>query len=143
MLRNLPEDPLKLLTILVVEDQQQVRTWIGDLLRAMGVRNVMMASDGIEALQLVRDQGEAIDIIICDWAMPRMSGIELLREVRLMHPHMPFVMQTGHGTRDHVIEAKGKGVSAFVVKPFSGAQLEVKLRQVAKGIRKTPTTWGL
>lgn len=139
MLHNLPEDPLKQLCILVVEDQMQVRAWIADLLRAMGVREILMASDGIEALETVRQQRDRIDIIVCDWAMPRMSGIELLREVRLMHPAMPFLMQTGHGTRDHVLEARNKGVSAFIVKPFSGAQLEVKLRQIAKSIRKAPT----
>lgn len=144
MLRNTPIDPLKLLCILVVEDQLQVRGWICDLLRNMGVREILMASDGMEAMQTVRERGGEIDIIICDWAMPHMSGIELLREVRLIYPEMPFLMQTGHGTKDHVMEAKGKGVSAFMVKPFSGTQLEVKLRQIAKSIKKdTPTTWGI
>ncbi|MFM2045652.1 MAG: hypothetical protein RLY86_4228, partial [Pseudomonadota bacterium] len=81
-----------------------------------------------------------IDIIICDWAMPRLSGIELLHEVRQMYPGIPFLMQTGHGTRDHVMEAKMKGVSAFIVKPFSGAQLEVKLRQMARQLKKRPPT---
>lgn len=130
-----PEDPIKSLRILVVEDQLQTRTWIVDMLRQMGVREVLSAADGMEALGMVKDQSPPVDLIICDWAMPRMSGIDLLMAVRQLDPDMPFIMETGHGTKDHVVAARQHGVTAFIVKPFSAAQLEVKVRVIAKGLK--------
>lgn len=130
-----PEDPIKSLRILVVEDQLQTRNWIVDMLRQMGVREILAANDGMEALDLVKDRSQLIDLIICDWAMPRMSGIDLLMAVRQLDPDMPFIMETGHGTKDHVIAARQHGVTAFIVKPFSAAQLEVKVRVIAKGLK--------
>lgn len=129
----IPEDPIRSLRVLVVEDQMQTRGWIVDMLRVMGIREVLAAADGVDALRLVKEQVRMIDLIICDWAMPRMTGIDLLVAVRQIEPEMPFIMETGHGTRDHVMAARQHGVTAFIVKPFSAAQLEAKVRMVAKG----------
>ncbi len=125
-----PDDPLKAITILVVEDQAATRGWICDMLRTLGIKSILTANDGMDALGILKDEGVKVDVVLCDWMMPRMSGIELLRKVRQTRPDLPFVMQTGNGTTDAVLEAKVEGVSAFVVKPFSCAQLEVKLRLV-------------
>lgn len=125
-----PDDPLKSVSILVVEDQAATRGWICDMLRNLGLKTILTANDGVDALAILKDEGLRVDVVLCDWMMPRMSGIELLRKVRQTRPDMPFIMQTGHGTTDAVLEAKVEGVSAFVVKPFSYAQLEVKLRLV-------------
>lgn len=127
----IPEDPIRSIRILVVEDQLQTRTWIVDVLRTMGVRDILSAADGVEALETVKRE-RYIDLIICDWAMPRMNGMDLLTAVRAILPGIPFIMETGHGTVDHVLAARERGVDAFIVKPYSAAQLEVKIRTVAK-----------
>ncbi|MFV3128530.1 response regulator [Niveispirillum sp. KHB5.9] len=131
----MPEDPIKSLRILVVEDQQQTRVWIADVLKQMGVREVQTANDGSEALDIVHRDPAGVDLIICDWAMPRMNGMDLLASVRNLRPNLPFIMETGHGTKDHVLAARAQGVDAFIVKPYSAAQLEVRIRTLAKNIR--------
>lgn len=131
----MPEDPIRSLRILVVEDQQQTRVWIADVLKQMGVREVTTANDGAEALDIVHRDPNAIDLIICDWAMPRMNGMDLLAAVRQLRPTLPFIMETGHGTKDHVLAARFQGVDAFIVKPYSAAQLEVRIRMLAKNLR--------
>jgi two-component system, chemotaxis family, chemotaxis protein CheY len=129
-------DPLKSVTVLVVEDQLATRGWLCDMLRVIGVKDILTSGDGWDALGVLKDQGDGVDLILCDLMMPRMSGMDLLRRVRQSDPQMPFIMQTGHGSADTVIEARAEGVSAFLVKPFSQAQLESKLRQVmAKSTR--------
>lgn len=130
-----PEDPIRQLRILVVEDQQQTRVWILDVLKQMGVREVLAANDGSEALDIVHRDPGAVDLVICDWAMPRMNGMDLLAAVRSIRPDLPFIMETGHGTKDHVLAARAQGVDAFIVKPYSAAQLEVRIRTIAKNIR--------
>jgi two-component system chemotaxis response regulator CheY len=135
MRMNMPEDPIKSLRILVVEDQQQTRVWITDVLKQMGVREVHTANDGTEALDILYRDINGIDIIICDWAMPRMNGMDLLATVRNRRPDLPFIMETGHGTKDHVLAARAQGVDAFIVKPYSAAQLEVRIRTLVKNGR--------
>lgn len=130
-----PEDPIKTLRILVVEDQQQTRVWISDVLKEMGVRGVQTANDGSEALETLRRDPNGVDLIICDWAMPRMNGMDLLAAVRAFRPAMPFIMETGHGTKEHVLAARAQGVDAFIVKPYSAAQLEVRIRTLIKNIK--------
>lgn len=131
----MPEDPIKSLRILVVEDQQQTRVWIADVLKQMGVREVQTANDGSEALDILHRDPAGVDLVICDWAMPRMNGMDLLGAVRAFRPNLPFIMETGHGTKDHVLAARAQGVDAFIVKPYSAAQLEVRIRTLMKNGR--------
>lgn len=137
----MPEDPIKGLRILVVEDQPQTRAWIADVLKQMGVREVRTANDGSDALDIVQRERGGIDLIICDWAMPRMNGMDLLAAVRNIEPNLPFIMETGHGTKDHVLAAREQGVDAFIVKPYSAAQLEVRIRTIAKNIKPRGNTF--
>lgn len=136
----MPEDPIKGLRILVVEDQPQTRAWIADVLKQMGVREVRTANDGSDALDIVKNERGGIDLIICDWAMPRMNGMDLLAAVRNIQPNLPFIMETGHGTKDHVLAAREQGVDAFIVKPYSAAQLEVRIRTIAKNMKPRGAT---
>lgn len=135
----MPEDPIRSLRILVVEDQPQTRIWITDVLRQMGIREVLAANDGSDALDMIKGNPRGIDLIICDWAMPRMNGMDLLTAVRAIRPDLPFIMETGHGTKDHVLAARAQGVDAFIVKPYSAAQLEVRIRTLARNIRNRNT----
>jgi DNA-binding response OmpR family regulator len=125
---------LQNLHVLVVDDNPRTLKLIQAVLKDMGVGQVFTATDGREA-QMFLDAGEElINLIVCDWNMPRMNGLELLRQVRMTKPDMPFLMVTARGTIDSVTAAKKNGVSAYIVKPFSPAELEQKVVSLARRI---------
>lgn len=125
---------LQKLHILVVEDNPRTLKLIQAVLKDMGVGQAFTANDGREAQSFLDAGGELINLIICDWNMPRMSGLELLKQVRMSYPDMPFLMVTARGTIDSVTAAKKNGVSAYIVKPFSPAELEQKVVSLARRI---------
>lgn len=118
------------LKILIVDDQQDVRAMLRSMLGELGITQIFEAADGKEAMTFTDAALDMIDIVICDWNMPKLSGIELLRQMRSVTPNVPFLMITGRSDLDSVAEAKASGVSAYIRKPFSPAQLEVKLRVI-------------
>lgn len=118
------------LKVLLVEDEPFAQKLATTVLRQLGVSAVMTARDGQEALAVLRKSETQYDLIISDWNMPNMSGIELLREVRRTWPKMPFLMLTGKMTEESVVEARNNGVNAYVVKPFSPDQLIKKISTV-------------
>ena len=77
-----------------------------------------------------------MNLIICDWNMPNMNGVELLRQLRTVDPDMPFLMVTGRTDIESVVEAKSSGVTAYISKPFSSQQLEAKLRIILTRMAK-------
>ncbi|MBM3555067.1 MAG: response regulator [Alphaproteobacteria bacterium] len=131
-------DPLVDLAAMVVDDQIQTRNMISDSLRSLGIGRTYVCGDGDEAIQMLARGDMKIDVIVCDWMMPKMSGIEVLRRVRESHPGLPFLMVTAKADVESVKAAKIEGVSAYVIKPFTAAQLEVKLRVIFKKPAKAP-----
>lgn len=119
------------LKVLIVEDQLEARTMLRTMLMSMGITQVFEAKDGRKALNFMDDAMDMIDLVICDWNMPEMDGVELLRQVRSVDTQTPFLMVTGRCDKDSVAEAIHSGVSAYIRKPFSPDQLEVKLRVIA------------
>lgn len=119
---------LSAMRVLIVEDQQEARSMLRNMLLELGINQIFEASDGRDALTFLDSAMDLIDMVICDWNMPRMNGVELLRQLRTVNPEVPFLMITGRGDMQSVVEAKGSGVSGYIRKPFSPAQLEVKLR---------------
>ena len=122
------------LKILVVEDNLQARTMIRMICKELGINQVFTANDGKEALDFLGACDDLVDIIICDWNMPRLTGLELLHQVRTADPDMPFLMLTGLADMDSVVAAREGGVSGYLRKPFSPEQLEAELRFLAEGI---------
>lgn len=122
------------LQILVVEDNPRTLKLIQAVLKDMGVGQTFTATDGREAEKFLDGAGDLINVIVCDWNMPRMSGLDLLRQVRMTRPDMPFLMVTARGTIDSVMAAKKNGVSAYIVKPFSPAELEQKIVSLARRV---------
>lgn len=116
--------------VLVVDDDQSVRAMLKTMLKALKVQQMFEARDGREALQFLDASRDLINVVICDWSMPGVTGIDLLRQVRSTGSEVPFVMLTGKADKESVIEAKGAGVSAYIAKPFTQIQLEAKLRVV-------------
>lgn len=127
---------IKKLKILVVDDQPDMRSMVRGMLGDMGITQIFEASDGREALSFADAAIDMIDIVICDWNMPKLSGIELLRQMRSVMPDLPFLMLTGRGDLDSVAEAKSAGVTAYIRKPFSPANLEIKLRVISSKLDK-------
>lgn len=118
---------LSQLTILVVEDEESARSYIDMVLRDMGVQKVMTAQDGRAGLEVFSDFEDGIDLIICDWNMPRMSGLDFLKQVRSVKPKLPFLMVTGLATEENVQAAIAHDVTGYIAKPFPPEQLEEKV----------------
>ncbi len=114
--------------ILVVEDLNEMRDILRRLLGVLGFANVSTVTNGFEAWEQL--QANHYDLVLCDWNMPKMSGRELLEKVRAtpaMH-HLPFIMITGENASDMVRNAIAGGVTDFIVKPFTGALLEHRVK---------------
>ena len=124
--------PMTALKILIVEDQSDARAMLRNMLGELGVTQIFEAKDGNEALRFIDSAFDFVNLVICDWNMPKMSGVELLRQLRTVDPNVPFLMVTGRSDMDSVVEAKGSGVSGYIRKPYSPAQLEAKLRIIAR-----------
>ena len=123
------------LTVLIIDDEPSVTRLLKMMLNDLKVAQVFVAKDGRDALDFLGSFDDAgVDFIICDWNMPRMSGLDLLKQVRMAYPDLPFLMVTARGTIDSVVAAKKSGVSGYVVKPFSPAELEQKVVALARRI---------
>ena len=113
------------LGVLVVDDNQFMRTLVRNLLNNIGVKKVFDAGDGIAALEMIRNV--APDIVVLDWEMPLLNGAELVRIVRspgvFPTPDIPIIMLTAHGERWRVVEAIKLGVNEFLCKPVSARAL--------------------
>lgn len=118
------------LKILLVEDQPEAQALLRNMLMELGVTQIFQAADGREALSFIDSAFDMIDMVICDWNMPNMSGVELLRQLRTVDPDIPFLMVTGRGDMESVVEAKSSGVTGYIRKPFSPAQIEAKIRVI-------------
>jgi len=116
--------------ILIVDDYKTMLRIIRNLLKQLGFNNVDEATDGSAALQKLRDK--EYQLVISDWNMEPMSGMQLLTEVRAdtKLKDLPFIMITAESKTENVIAAKEAGVSNYIVKPFNAATLKTKLAAV-------------
>ena len=118
------------LKVLVVDDQNSVRQMTRITLEQIGVRHIHEAENGVKAIDTANLQ--PLDLIISDYNMPEMDGLELLRAVR-GHPSVrkvPFILVTGRGDRELVVKAAQAGANNYVVKPFTADILRTKIEQV-------------
>ena len=121
---------LKNIRFLVVEDQPQPMKLMTEMLKDLGAGNVFTASDGEAALTLLQGASDLVDIIICDWNMPRVSGVEVLDYVRKELPGVPFVMVTANVDSRSVDFAREHGVNAYITKPFRLEKVEATLADI-------------
>ncbi len=122
------------LRVMLVEDDAQVAKLLRMMLTAMDVQVLHSAADGAQALRFLSENEGAVNTVICDWNMPHLSGIELLRQVRSVDANMQFLMVTGQPTQDHVLQARQLNVSAFIAKPFYAETIRDKLEIVARSL---------
>lgn len=116
--------------ILIVDDFSTMRRIIRNLLRDLGFTNTDEADDGTTALPML--QGGDFDLLITDWNMPGMNGIDLLKSVRADEAlgSLPVLMVTAESKRDQIVEAAQAGVNGYVVKPFTVGTLEEKISKI-------------
>jgi two-component system, chemotaxis family, chemotaxis protein CheY len=124
----------KNIKILVVDDFSTMRRIIKNLLRDLGFVNADEADDGLTALPML--QAGSYDLLITDWNMPGMQGIDLLRAVRAdpKLSAMPVMMVTAEQKKAQIIEAAQAGVNGYIVKPFTAATLKEKLEKIYERI---------
>ncbi|MCW7753831.1 chemotaxis response regulator CheY [Desulfobotulus sp. H1] len=116
--------------ILCVDDFATMRRILKNILKQLGFTNITEADDGTTALEELK-KGH-FDLIISDWNMPKMSGLELLKAVRAMddYKNIPFLMVTAEAQKQNVVEAVQAGVSNYVVKPFTAEAIAEKIEKV-------------
>lgn len=116
--------------VLVVDDFATMRFIIRWVLKHLGFTNIIEAGDGSAALRELKR--EKVGLILSDWKMPRMTGLDLLRAVRSDESlkDIPFIMVTAEGQTDNALEAVKTGVSSYIVKPFAPETLEGQIRKV-------------
>lgn len=117
--------------MLIVDDSSTMRRIIKNTLLRLGYTNVLEAGNGIEALEVL-DQNHDIGVLITDWNMPEMNGLELVRKTRSDERFLdiPIIMVTTEGGKAEVITAIKAGVNNYIVKPFTPQVLKEKLEMV-------------
>ena len=120
----------KSMNVLIVDDYKTMLRIIRNLLKQIDFHNVEEASDGAEALSKLR--AGSFGLVISDWNMQPMTGLELLQEVRqdTRLKAMPFIMITAESKTENVVAAKQAGVSNYIVKPFNAETLRDKIEKV-------------
>lgn len=115
---------------LVVDDFSTMRRIVRTLLKELGFENVEEAEDGVAALAKLR--GGAFQFVVTDWNMPNMNGLELLQAIRADNDlkKLPVLMITAEAKKENIVAAAQAGASGYIVKPFTAATLDEKLKRI-------------
>jgi DNA-binding response OmpR family regulator len=119
-------------SVLIVEQEGYTRTLVSTVARALGIEHIVTATGAKAALKVAEEA--KITLVVCDLHLPEMSGLELLAELRRKAPHVQFLLISSQSDPEHIQEAVNSGVSAILVRPFSRAQVEAKLRYLVHRI---------
>jgi len=129
---------LERLNFLVVDDNRHMRALVKSILHALGIRNIIEAGDGAEAFKELRHF--PADMIICDWNMSPLDGMDFVRMVRTgkdsPNRHVPIIMLTGHTEMNRVLEARDSGVHEFLAKPISPKSLYSRIHAIIEKPRE-------
>ena len=116
--------------VMVVDDFATMRRIVKGALKQLGFKNIIEADDGSTALEELKK--EKVGLILCDWNMPKMTGLDLLKSVRGDDglKAIPFIMVTAEAQKENVVDAVKAGVSNYVMKPFTPDTLKEKIEKV-------------
>ena len=135
------------LKVLIVEDNQHMRSLLRSLLNSVGIRDVVEASNGGSALTVLREK--KCDLVLSDLAMNPMDGLEFSRAVRTAenspNPFVPIIMITGYTEKHRVEAARDAGVTEFLAKPITAQSLYSRLAEIVERPRafvRTETYFG-
>lgn len=113
--------------VLVADDSALMRHVLVKILSEAGVESVVQAWDGQAAVQKVAE--EAPDLVLMDWVMPNMTGIDAVRKIRASGNNVPIIMCTTEGEQNRVVDAIKAGANSFVVKPFDPEVIIAKVKE--------------
>ncbi len=118
--------------VLVVDDFATMRKIVRNILKKIGFEDIVEAEDGNAAIHMIKN--DKIGMVVTDWNMPNMTGLDLLREIRNnpQTANLPVLMVTAEGLKENVMEAVKAGVSNYVVKPFTAEVLQEKIETIFK-----------
>lgn len=118
--------------LLVVDDSSTMRRIIKNTLARLGYKDILEAEHGVEAWDIMDSEGASVKILVTDWNMPEMNGLELVQKVRGddRFKEIPIIMVTTEGGKAEVITALRAGVNNYIVKPFTPQVLKEKLEAV-------------
>jgi DNA-binding response OmpR family regulator len=133
---NLEEglSPYTNLRVLAIDDNDSVLRLVRMVLYDLSVGHCHISRGAAEAMIYLENNPDYINLIICDWNMPGLSGIDFLQKLRREGVQIPFLMLTARADQASVLAARDKGVDAYIVKPFTPKELERKIRVL---MRKT------
>lgn len=133
--------------ILIAEDSEMSRAILRAVLKSLGADRMNFTVNGLQALNAVRS--EPVDLVLVDWHMPVLDGIEFVKAVRGMHEttlaFLPIVMVSANSETHHVTEARDAGVNEYLIKPYSVTQLMQRIQNVIENPRpfiRTPEFFG-
>jgi two-component system, cell cycle sensor histidine kinase and response regulator CckA len=116
-------------TILLVDDEEIIRHMVSTMLEMFGFK-VVMASDGIEAIERYKENAAEIVCVLLDLTMPRMDGEQTFLQLRQMSPDLPIIISSGFGEQDIADKFIEKGLAYFIQKPYQMNKLEQKINDV-------------
>lgn len=119
------------LSVLVVDDDIDMIRMIDTVLRDAGATHVQRARDGGQAIGDLRKNLNSYDLIISDWEMPEVDGLELLKQVRIRRPNLPFIMLTARSKKEEILAAVQAKVTAYISKPFTPQELKQKILAIS------------
>jgi len=131
------DNRLSQIRVLLVDDEMQILRLVSDVLTQFGFKDITMAHNGREAIELISKQ--RFDFIITDWRMPEVEGIDVIKFVRTAPEspakRVPIIMLSGNTEATYVIQARNAGVNEYVIKPFTAEQLIKRLRAIIENPR--------
>lgn len=128
---------LKSLSVLVVDDNMNMRKILGAILKSFGIRDIQEADDGLQALRTLN--GREVDIVFTDLMMQPVDGLAFIKWIRTSTaspcPYVPIIMITGHATKRSLDEARMAGVTEFLAKPLNARGVMHRLNEVISNPR--------
>ncbi len=123
---------MKQLSVIVVDDNKATLRLTQINLKSMGFEIIFTAKDGKEGFDLI--SSEKVDLIIADWDMPVMDGMEMLKKIKADKElkDIPFIMQTSQRSQNHIMTALKNGVNGYIVKPYESKVLKEKIDEILK-----------
>jgi two-component system chemotaxis response regulator CheY len=119
--------------ILVIDDDKITLEMVQTILEVVTSGEIYVFSDSKQALEYVKsDRIDKISLVICDWLMPQVSGLEILAALRKINPQCPFLMITANATKQLVVDSMRLGATDFIVKPFQTHQLLTKVERLIR-----------
>lgn len=127
---------LSKVTILVVDDDKAIANLIKNVLKNLGFGNVIVTYNADEGMQVI--EHNAVDLVITDWEMEPVNGIEMVQKIRKMDSlkrFTPIIMLTGHGEKQEIEQARDVGITEYLIKPFTAKTLCSRIATVVEAPR--------